>query len=64
MQAPIKTIGWIGTGIMGLSMCKHLIKNGYNLKVQKALYLRCTPEPNPRLRSYWIKVWSGLNLNS
>jgi 3-hydroxyisobutyrate dehydrogenase len=26
-------IGWIGTGVMGKSMCKHLIKNGYNLSV-------------------------------
>lgn len=29
----IKNIGWIGTGVMGLSMCKHLLKAGYNLKV-------------------------------
>jgi len=25
----IKTIGWIGTGVMGRSMCSHLIKAGY-----------------------------------
>jgi len=29
----IKTIGWIGTGVMGKSMCKHLLKAGYNLSV-------------------------------
>lgn len=33
MQKTVKTIGWIGTGIMGLQMCKYLIKAGYNLKV-------------------------------
>ncbi|MCA9810458.1 MAG: NAD(P)-dependent oxidoreductase, partial [Candidatus Dadabacteria bacterium] len=22
-------IGWIGTGVMGLSMCGHLLENGY-----------------------------------
>lgn len=26
-------IGWIGTGVMGKSMCKHLLKNGYDLSV-------------------------------
>jgi 3-hydroxyisobutyrate dehydrogenase len=26
-------IGWIGTGVMGKSMCKHLLKSGYNLSV-------------------------------
>jgi len=31
---PSKTrIGWIGTGVMGISMCMHLIKKGYNLTV-------------------------------
>lgn len=27
------TLGWIGTGVMGSSMCLHLIKKGYNLVV-------------------------------
>lgn len=27
------TIGWIGTGVMGKSMCGHLMKNGYTLNV-------------------------------
>lgn len=26
-------VGWIGTGVMGLSMCKHLINASYNLSV-------------------------------
>ena len=26
-------IGWIGTGVMGFSMCKHLLKAGYELFV-------------------------------
>ena len=26
-------IGWIGTGVMGFHMCKHLISNKYNLCV-------------------------------
>merc|ERR1711935_330227 len=29
----IKNIGWIGTGVMGKSMVKHLIKQGYSLTV-------------------------------
>jgi 3-hydroxyisobutyrate dehydrogenase len=32
MQKSI-TIGWIGTGVMGLSMCKHLLNAQYNLLV-------------------------------
>lgn len=28
-----KTIGWIGTGVMGKSMCGHLIKAGHTLNV-------------------------------
>ena len=31
--AEIKTIGWIGTGVMGKSMCSHLLKAGYNLNI-------------------------------
>ncbi len=26
-------IGWIGTGVMGKSMCKHLLNSGYNLSI-------------------------------
>lgn len=28
-----KTLGWIGTGVMGKSMCKHLLKAGHGLMV-------------------------------
>jgi 3-hydroxyisobutyrate dehydrogenase len=28
-----KTIGWIGTGVMGNSMCLHLLKSGYPLNI-------------------------------
>ncbi len=35
MEKDLKSlkIGWIGTGVMGFSMCGHLLKNGYNLFV-------------------------------
>lgn len=33
MEKLAKTIGWIGTGLMGKSMCKHLLKNNYKLNV-------------------------------
>ena len=26
------SLGWVGTGIMGSSMCSHLVKNGYKVK--------------------------------
>ena len=26
-------IGWIGTGVMGKSMCGHIMNNGYNLSI-------------------------------
>lgn len=29
----IKRLGWIGTGVMGKSMCKHLLKAGYELLI-------------------------------
>jgi 3-hydroxyisobutyrate dehydrogenase len=29
----VKTIGWIGVGVMGKSMCGHLLKNGYSLNI-------------------------------
>ena len=38
MKSAIKTIGWVGTGVMGSSMCKHIIKAGYNLKVCDFIY--------------------------
>ena len=33
METLIKEIGWIGTGVMGKSMCKHLLKAGYSLSI-------------------------------
>jgi len=33
MKGNLKKIGWIGTGVMGKSMCKHLINKGYELSV-------------------------------
>lgn len=33
METLIKEIGWIGTGVMGKSMCKHLLRSGYSLSV-------------------------------
>jgi len=41
---PLK-IGWIGTGVMGLSMCKHLLKANYNLTV----YNRTAEKAKPLL---------------
>lgn len=29
----IKTVGWIGTGVMGRSMCMHVLKGGYKVRV-------------------------------
>ena len=29
----IKTIGWIGTGVMGKSMCSHLLNAGFKLNI-------------------------------
>jgi 3-hydroxyisobutyrate dehydrogenase len=45
-------IGWIGTGVMGLSMCKHLLNAQYSL----AVYTR-TPEkakPLLDLGAQWV----------
>jgi 3-hydroxyisobutyrate dehydrogenase len=33
MSKQMKRIGWIGTGVMGKSMCKHLLNKGYSLSV-------------------------------
>ena len=33
MSGNIKHIGWIGTGVMGKSMAKHLIEKGYTMSV-------------------------------
>jgi 3-hydroxyisobutyrate dehydrogenase len=49
-------IGWIGTGVMGKSMCKHLIKAGYQVsifnrtkeKAEELLGLRANWSSNPK----------------
>ena len=33
MNNNLKKIGWIGTGVMGKSMCKHLLNKGYDLSI-------------------------------
>jgi 3-hydroxyisobutyrate dehydrogenase len=33
MELSKAVLGWIGTGVMGKSMCGHLLKKGYNLSV-------------------------------
>ena len=38
-------IGWIGTGVMGLSMCRHLLNAKFNL----AVYTRTPEKANPLL---------------
>jgi 3-hydroxyisobutyrate dehydrogenase len=40
-------IGWIGTGVMGLSMCNHLLTNGYKVKI----YSRTKAKAKPLLDS-------------
>ena len=63
-----KNIGWIGTGVMGKSMCMHLINAGNTAYIntrtkQKAAELGfewvgvTTPDPPPHLDTYerWIK---------
>jgi 3-hydroxyisobutyrate dehydrogenase len=32
-ERAMKKIGWIGTGVMGKSMCLHILKKGYPLSV-------------------------------
>lgn len=44
MQGGLK-VGWIGTGVMGLSMCKHLLAASYNL----AVYNRTPEKAKPLL---------------
>ena len=40
-------IGWIGTGVMGLSMCNHLLTKGYKVKI----YSRTKAKAQPLLDS-------------
>lgn len=41
-----EAIGWIGTGVMGSSMCRHLIKSGYPMSV----YNRSREKAEPLIR--------------
>lgn len=50
-------IGWIGTGIMGFSMCKHILKNGYSLTVNNRTISKAKP-----LEDFGAKVTSDLIL--
>jgi len=43
----IKNVGWIGTGVMGKSMCQHLISIGHNLFI----YNRTKKKADPLLRN-------------
>lgn len=45
MAAPSETtrIGWIGTGVMGLSMCGHLLDAGYTVTVYTRTQARAQP---------------------
>jgi len=42
MENPVR-IGWIGTGVMGLSMAGHLIRAGYPLRVHSRTRARAEP---------------------
>jgi 3-hydroxyisobutyrate dehydrogenase len=52
MQGGLK-VGWIGTGVMGLSMCKHLMAASYNLSV----YNRTPEKAKPLLDmgAHWLE---------
>lgn len=36
-------VGWIGTGVMGLPMCNHLLSNGYGMTIYSRTRARCQP---------------------
>ena len=39
-------IGWVGTGVMGLSMCGHMLKHGYEVTVTTRTKSKAKPLPN------------------
>jgi len=44
MITPSKTtVGWIGTGVMGLSMCGHLLDAGYRLTIHSRTKAKAEP---------------------
>ena len=51
-------VGWIGIGVMGRSMCGHLLKAGYPVSLftrtrEKAAELLAGGAPGARLRARW-----------
>lgn len=36
-------IGWIGTGVMGLSMCKHILNAGHKLRIYNRTLAKAQP---------------------
>ncbi|CAD8198596.1 unnamed protein product [Paramecium pentaurelia] len=36
-------IGWIGTGVMGVSMCKHILKAGHKLRIYNRTFAKAQP---------------------
>ena len=45
-------VGWIGCGVMGLSMCKHLINANYKLAVYNRTAFKA--EPLLALGAQWL----------
>ena len=44
MNSPeTRRIGWIGTGVMGISMCGHLLEAGYPVRVYSRTQERAAP---------------------
>lgn len=43
VRGQIRTIGWIGTGVMGAPMCGHLLEKGYELRVSTRTRQRAAP---------------------
>jgi 3-hydroxyisobutyrate dehydrogenase len=41
--SPETRLGWIGTGVMGLSMCSHLLNKGYGLTVHSRTKAKAEP---------------------
>ncbi len=47
----METIGWIGTGVMGRSMCKHIIQAGYTVNVYNRT--RSKADPLTEMGAVW-----------
>jgi 3-hydroxyisobutyrate dehydrogenase len=55
-------IGWIGTGVMGLSMCKHLLEAGYSAHVYSRT--RSKAAPLVELGAKWCDSPAQVAMNS